>query len=230
MGKPPPLDRIEGLASGYIGHIKEVFPKGGYSLGGHSFGGIVAFEMARQMEALGDRVEVLVIFDTPSPDHLGNTPREGFDEISYMVDIIGIHEDWHGCSLDIDRETLEKLPDADTRLELVVRRLRETGMGMWADMTPGQLKKILNIYQSNAKAQSYYGSQHRISSPILLLRAKEVSTGESSAEELQSQDWGWGRFTRSDLFIESVPGNHVNMMNAPHVKALAQKLMNYLKP
>ncbi|MFH1490894.1 MAG: hypothetical protein ABII06_18475 [Pseudomonadota bacterium] len=141
---------------------------------------------------------------------------------------------WHGCHLDIDRETLEKLPDPEARLELVVERLRETGMGMYADMTPGQLKRILNVYQTHTRAQASYGSRHRISAPILLLRAEESLTGEGGGEERQSRDqgrdWGWSRFTRDKLFIESVPGNHVNMMNAPHVKVLAQKLLVSSEP
>jgi thioesterase domain-containing protein len=101
---------------------------------------------------------------------------------------------------------------------------------MYPDMTSGQLKRILNIYQSHTRALSRYRCRHSISAPIILFRAEEVLSGQGGCEGAQGGDWGWGRCTEGDVFVESVPGNHVSMMNEPHVKALAQKLLGHLKP
>ena len=60
-------DRIEDIAARYIGDILEVRPVGPYLLGGLSFGGLVAFEMARQLRAAGHAVPFLGLLDTHAP-------------------------------------------------------------------------------------------------------------------------------------------------------------------
>lgn len=63
-GIDEPLDKIEDIAAHYISAIIEQNPSGPYALAGYSFGGIIAFEMARQLEALGKEVKMLAMFDT----------------------------------------------------------------------------------------------------------------------------------------------------------------------
>jgi len=63
-GIDEPLNKIEDIAAHYIAAIIEQNPSGPYALAGYSFGGIIAFEMARQLEALGKEVKMLAMFDT----------------------------------------------------------------------------------------------------------------------------------------------------------------------
>ena len=49
----PELESIAEMASQYIADLRRVCPHGPYSLGGYCFGGVLAFEMARQLEAEG---------------------------------------------------------------------------------------------------------------------------------------------------------------------------------
>ncbi|MGH9763717.1 MAG: thioesterase domain-containing protein, partial [Blastocatellia bacterium] len=58
---------IENLASYYIDAIKRIQATGPYLLGGHSFGGLVAFEMSQQLASEGQKVGLLALIDTPSP-------------------------------------------------------------------------------------------------------------------------------------------------------------------
>jgi len=53
---------LEQLAAHYIARMKAVQPRGPYSVGGGSFGGVVAFEMARQLRASGDSVCSVLLF------------------------------------------------------------------------------------------------------------------------------------------------------------------------
>jgi acetoacetyl-CoA synthetase len=57
--------RVEDMARQFLQEIKLVQPRGPYFLSGNSFGGLVAFEMARVLVATGDRVSRLILFDTP---------------------------------------------------------------------------------------------------------------------------------------------------------------------
>ena len=63
-GEQPPLTSIEEMARGYVRELRAFQPRGPYSLGGQSFGGLVAFEMARQLETDGETVGVLALLDT----------------------------------------------------------------------------------------------------------------------------------------------------------------------
>jgi aspartate racemase len=59
--------RVEDLAAHYLRDVKAICPNGPYFLGGHSFGGLVAFEMASQLRRAGEEVGLLVLIDPTTP-------------------------------------------------------------------------------------------------------------------------------------------------------------------
>ncbi len=63
-GKEKPFSRIEPMAAYYIRELRTVQPHGPYFLSGRCFGGLVAYEMAQQLHAMGERVALLAIIDT----------------------------------------------------------------------------------------------------------------------------------------------------------------------
>lgn len=63
-GIDEPHDSVEAMAAHYIAAIQAQNPNGPYALAGYSFGGIIAFEMAKQLQAAGKPVETLAMFDT----------------------------------------------------------------------------------------------------------------------------------------------------------------------
>jgi aryl carrier-like protein len=65
-GLHPPLTTIEEMADCYIKALHQVQPRGPYYVGGWSFGGLVAFEMAQQLHRSGEQV-FLAIIDTLAP-------------------------------------------------------------------------------------------------------------------------------------------------------------------
>jgi thioesterase domain-containing protein len=50
-GRHAPHARIEDMAADYVREIRSLQPSGPYFLGGRSLGGIIAYEMARQLRA-----------------------------------------------------------------------------------------------------------------------------------------------------------------------------------
>lgn len=69
----PKPSGVEAMAATYVAEMKRLQPAGPYAIGGASFGGVVAYEMARQLMAAGDDVAVLVLFDSELPP-LGLSP------------------------------------------------------------------------------------------------------------------------------------------------------------
>ncbi|HXN84741.1 MAG TPA: AMP-binding protein [Candidatus Binataceae bacterium] len=64
-----PLRTVEALASYFIGEMRKVQPRGPYYLGGGSFGGVVAYEMANQLTRAGERVALLAFNDSRAPGY-----------------------------------------------------------------------------------------------------------------------------------------------------------------
>ena len=63
------LGEVEGTARRACAAIRGIRPSGPYLLGGYCFGGIVAFEVARQLIAAGAEVPLMALFDVPAPGH-----------------------------------------------------------------------------------------------------------------------------------------------------------------
>lgn len=63
-GKRPCLTSVHEMAERYIKEIRRVQPEGPYRIGGYSFGGLVAYEMAQQLKADDQEVSMLGLFDT----------------------------------------------------------------------------------------------------------------------------------------------------------------------
>ena len=63
------LGSVEELARRAADAIREIRPTGLYALGGYCFGGVVAFEAARQLSSAGQAVTFVALFDTPAPGY-----------------------------------------------------------------------------------------------------------------------------------------------------------------
>jgi thioesterase domain-containing protein/acyl carrier protein len=66
-GKAPPDTQIEAMAAHCIRGMKQVQPRGPYRLAGYCSGGAIAFEMARQLHAQSETVELLALCDSLAP-------------------------------------------------------------------------------------------------------------------------------------------------------------------
>jgi acyl carrier protein len=63
-GTTPPLTQVADMAALYVKEIRRVQPHGPYYLGGYCLGGAIAFEMAQQLQADGEPVALVALFDT----------------------------------------------------------------------------------------------------------------------------------------------------------------------
>ena len=81
MPHPP---SVEELAGCYVAEIKRRQPEGPYLIGGYSFGGVAAYEAARQLMESGDEVEKLILIDTACPTFAKSMP----DSLVQFLDAI----------------------------------------------------------------------------------------------------------------------------------------------
>ncbi len=72
-GEDDPHTDIGEMASFYIDAMRGMQPRGPYYLGGYCYGGVVAYEMARQLTERGEEIGLLAIFEgyAPNPEERG---------------------------------------------------------------------------------------------------------------------------------------------------------------
>ena len=69
-GQDPPQRSVVDMARRYVSEMRMVQPRGPYRIGGYCFGALVAYEMAVQLDAAGERTELLVTFNGPSASYI----------------------------------------------------------------------------------------------------------------------------------------------------------------
>ncbi len=79
--------QVESLATKYLEAIRAVQPDGPYLLGGWSSGGVIAFEMARQLQASGADVAQVVLLDSMAPGETGD--RDPDEKLSLLAGFAG---------------------------------------------------------------------------------------------------------------------------------------------
>jgi thioesterase domain-containing protein len=206
-----PLTSLEEMASAYIEEIRAVQPAGPYLLGGWSLGALIAFEMARQLDATGEEAALLAVLDS-SPSIAGGAEP---DDVDILLDVASYVEQFWKASLGVTRDELTDLDPAE-RLDLLADRLQA------ADLLPpeagaGRVRRILEVYKANARAVSRYEPAFY---PGRVTLFKAAATPLPDGEE----DYGWGRISGEPVEVCAVPGTHTGILTEPHVQALAQEL------
>ncbi|MBW4459828.1 MAG: amino acid adenylation domain-containing protein [Nodosilinea sp. WJT8-NPBG4] len=217
-GKSRPLNRMEAIAAYYIQAIQTLQPHGPYYLGGWSFGGLVAFEMAQQLTQAGEKVELLAILDTTAP-----CTKPSFSQSFKFLVKTAL---WSTLPFLVDISTLAtqrlhpKNPwfsrwqwSAITRLIPEESRLRL--------LDESAINAMLPIVYANSQATYDYVPQP-YSQAIALFKAAEQSDANRQDETL-----GWSELVK-DIQLHEVPGNHLSLLKQPHVQVLAQQLRHYL--
>jgi len=183
---------IEELAARYLEAVRSVQPRGPYRLGGASFGGTLAFEMARRMGAGGEQVELLAMIDSPAPVH---APHGDRDEAEILCYLLGVRK----ISAEL-RAALRELTAAE-RLRYFQERGGEPARRA-AALSPEDLAGFLRFWRGNLEALRNYRPQPYAGDAVFF-RA-------SRADGMNRTDYhlGW-----TDL----IPGLSVHKMEADHI-------------
>ncbi len=219
-GKQPPLNTIEAMASSYLKTIRKILPYGPYLLGGHSLGGLIAFEMASQLEAVGEQVEKLIIIDThpplPTPE-IEASLNDNAAILCFIVEQIGLH---FNEPVSISYEEISTL-DEVTQFEYVLQVLRQQEL-IPPDSGRNLIAGLINVYKANLQASLCYQPQ-LVKSSIFLF--KTPSLAKQFPDDLTV---GWGKLTSAEVRVCCVNGEHQTLLKEPHVKSIAAAIEELL--
>jgi thioesterase domain-containing protein len=204
-----------------------VRPEGPYHLGGHSLGGWVAFEMARQLRRQGHDVPLVAIIDTPVPAPADTSARAAWDEAKWIAELTDRIAKLLAPELRLDEETL-RASTHEQRMDAFRDALIAAGVYP-AEGGLAYLRHTLDVFKAHAcvsYAPTPLPGSEAGAERILLLRTPNEPTHAAAAWAPGDPTWGWSRLAQTEVVI--VPGDHLAVLRPPHVALLAERLSEYL--
>jgi thioesterase domain-containing protein/acyl carrier protein len=205
---------VEEIARQYIEAIDSVCPEGPYYLCGHSFGALVAFEMATQLCKQGKPVPLLVLIDQPGPDA----------RISWTDRLA-----WYGYSL------------AQLDFKRRVRYIRDRVI--WKLMSGNRVPRILKRYAADryGKNRDAIVADHRLRTLNDAMTAMELYQPGSYPGKLTlfrarsgspaintDRHGGWGLAARGGVEVHDFDCDHMQIFDEPTCGELCATLRDCL--
>jgi thioesterase domain-containing protein len=217
-GEQTPLCDLRAMAGRYVEEVLAMQRLGPYHLGGACMGGMVAFEMARQLLARGHEVGLLALIDTPPP--AGRTLagyywlrlRRGWKY--FVVDRARFHalRAWRRVS-GAFRQLAASAAHASTVRPREAPRLASQA----APARPPDRHRA-RVHEANIRAMQTYRAAPYAGSLTLFLAE------DSQPSERMRWMAAWQRLVTGAVVPIVVPGDHNSMVRAPLVEHLAQQL------
>jgi thioesterase domain-containing protein/acyl carrier protein len=204
---------VKDLASHYLKVVLDTQPEGPYHLGGISFGGLVAFEMAQQLHAMGRKVGLLALMDTPGPDayrlkpplqracgHAKNVLRFGYPYL---------------------------------KRKLEGRMRRKSSKPQQAESTSksrllGDVAQVRRLFAHSARTYKIEPYPGRI---VLFMLAQRDAMSDSLYDPALgdiSPTLGWGTVAAGGVEKYELTGGHVSILREPFVRTLGHQLRQCL--
>jgi amino acid adenylation domain-containing protein len=226
-GVAEPIQSVEDMAAYYLKEIREIQPRGPYYLGGYSFGGNVAYEMAQQLAAAGERVALLAMFDTVVVENMPPElqPSKGMLLLDKLERTWFVLRKWLGLSWAKKFEYFAKLIHfVKSRTKALVRREKYVNPQdredheRWLRKPPAFQKVELANAQALRKyvARPYPGK-------VTLLKARQREWSELVRPEPL-----WRKLTNGQLDVYVCDGNHSSILLEPNVVSLADAMRDAL--
>ncbi|MBM3289966.1 MAG: alpha/beta fold hydrolase [Candidatus Hydrogenedentes bacterium] len=241
-----PFTTVESLSAVQVKAIRKIQPKGPYHLGGWSFGGTVAFEMAQQLRAVGEEVAFFAAIDTEAPidKHKRRTWRErlkgAWDQAKMSLKVLKSMPPYVRDIFYMYFSTLTK----SNKGEGATASLWEHVTFAWADMirhtlvkradiaqvasrdsrvllvAQPQTRRVFRVLRANIQSLKLYKPKP-YDGPITLLRAED----QFLVHQLHD-DWtlGWRELARGRVDVVEVPGNHAVLLTHPFVQTTGRAL------
>ncbi|HEY9850994.1 MAG TPA: beta-ketoacyl synthase N-terminal-like domain-containing protein [Leptolyngbyaceae cyanobacterium] len=205
---------VEEMATRYIKALQIRQPEGPYFLGGSSFGGTVAFEMAQQLNVQGEKVALLTLIDTPGPGQMPVLSME--DDTAILVYLLGV-----GFNLSLSLDVLQKLTP-DEQLLYFLEQVKIANRVVPPDFGLAEIRQFIHLFKVHAQAMQNY-IPRTYAGRIIFFRATEQNEVNAKNPELP-----WIDVASGGVEVREVPGNHITMNYPPHVQVMAKQLRVYI--
>jgi thioesterase domain-containing protein len=183
-------------------------------------GGVIAFEIARQLRQQGQELALLALMDPEAP-------AEKPAQYNWAV-LLGSFATDLGMPMEMLRSSWDEIAPLPPMQQLSrVWSLAKKAKLIQADMTLMTFRNLFDSFKTSAHTmRSYVGGA--FDGRITLFRPENPIEyiGRETPENYYSDDsgTGWERLAARGVEVLTSPGQHYTMMQEPNVKVLAEKL------
>jgi thioesterase domain-containing protein len=208
------VDDLPAMAAQYAAAVEAAAPHGPYLLGGWSFGGVVAFEMARQMRQRGRPVALVALLDSWAPALVPMPAPAREDDLVrlYLRDQAGLQG--------LDASWLDGEPPGmgeAAALDWLLARAHETDL-LRASLRSAQVRPFLDVYRANVRANAAY--RPRPGGGRLTLFRPRTSPDPTN---------GWSALSGEPVEVHEMAADHYSMLAPPAVAGLADRLRSCIE-
>ncbi|MBV9877323.1 MAG: amino acid adenylation domain-containing protein [Verrucomicrobia bacterium] len=217
-GNPCTETSVEAIAACYLQEIRNVQPRGPYLLGGYSFGGLLSYEIACELRAVGQEVAFLALFDTANPSNRPRT-RSWMQVAPYRIPRllskgVTLEDIFEYSAAHIGGKLGAQLLKWNERYQMLAMR----GHGDPAELLALQMRTAHCCASLVYEPRPYAGK-------ITLFR----SLNQPIDFEVQA-DLGWSSVAQGAVEVHDVPGSHTTLFSDhTTVRILAKKVTECIK-
>ena len=216
-GDIEPHDTVEKMAAHYISEITTINPEGPYALAGYSFGGIIAYEMAKQLRAQGKKVKTLALLDSyvyPSYYYANPFIKKGAIIFYNITQLIFMTFNMFSSVKNFKR-----------RVQLSKLKIS----GWYLRLKYGSEKQKQIQFNRTSKIDK----MHRLAFERYHLTPEDITVDLFRATKniFYAHDYkylGWRKIALKGIRKHMVPGNHSEMFLSPSVEEFGNKLQYIL--
>ena len=215
-GKEEPLESIEEMATHYIKEILEQNPNGPYNLAGYSLGGLIAYEMTRQLKAMGKEVKILAMLDAVARHENGSDSKfkKNLRKAKFNLELM-MKEPAKTAKYKTEVLKMQRLhqkgkvdtPHGETQIDpsenaghLAGKRVYEKSMAAFQNYVLKPLDVRIDLFK--AKDQMFY-----LNDP---------------------EFYGWNKFAQNGVAVHEIEGNHMTLFEEKSGRLVAEVLQGCL--
>jgi len=217
-GESPILTKLDDIIDSYMTEIKSVQANGPYALAGFSLGGLIAFELGRQMTERGDKVDFIGVFDTfaESSYRSWSASRKQWFKL-----IWNWKKFWFNVGL-ILKEPVDVIPKKLKWIRFKLRRKMTGNRVVLGEDLKDLPDKLFHIANATIKA---------VSTLELKPYPGKVNVFRAAHRNFYIPDQqflGWKPYAQSGVVVKNIPGDHSHIFAEPNDKIFAKVLQEAL--
>jgi acyl-CoA synthetase (AMP-forming)/AMP-acid ligase II/thioesterase domain-containing protein len=215
-----PHREVEAMAACYVAAVRHIQPHGPYFVGGYCFGGVVSYEMARQLAAAGEPVALVAVFEGFAPTVLGSPrPRWTRERLAqFAANLPGWLEDYRALGLAHAwrraRHVGRQLARQAGRRLGIGQPLRLDEIVASAEALPPRRQAVMAAHLAASRAYRPGPYPGRVT--LFNVRHQSLLLDPDPRR-------GWQRLA-GEVAIQRVDGSHHTILQPPHVASLARAL------
>ncbi|MBL6449304.1 amino acid adenylation domain-containing protein [Fulvivirga sp. 29W222] len=207
------LETVEEMAAQYLEELLKQPHDGSFIIGGYSFGGSIAYEMALRLVQMGYKVEHLILFDAMAPYVKQQNPFKSEDELLHgIAEVFGL---MYGETISLKVEDLVGL-DPHRKFDKIHSSVLDCGI----EVSVNQLKGFITVYRANLFCEYYPEINAKPNFQITHFKAKQMTFWQKDNES----EFDWKGFTTGKVVEHTLETSHWTLLNTAGAARIREEL------